>query len=266
MTNEHRTGMLERAKMVLDSFGPQDVVVSPTTLAKRAGLSKATGHRIIAEMVNLGFLEKTAGGVRIGLWMFEVGQLVPQQRSLRRCAAPVMQQMRDTSKLSAHLAVLDRGDTLYIDIVSTRSDLPSSVGGRLPAYATGVGKAMLSYSPPEIVQMVTSKKFRKFGPGTLPDGSALRKEIAEIRQRGVAYDNEESSQGTACVAAAIRRNDGSVHGGISLTGHVGEVDFRTLTPLVLKAAAVIGQNLDVDAAAHQHSVEKILSRAEQDKP
>ncbi|KAB1644228.1 IclR family transcriptional regulator [Gulosibacter chungangensis] len=253
-----RTGMLERAMTLLSAFRPNEVTVSPTTLAKRAGLSKATGHRIVAEMVNLGMLERTVGGVRIGLRMFEIGQLVPRQRSLRRCAMPVMQELRDNTKLSVHLAVLDHGDTLYVDIVSKRQDLPSAVGGRIPAYATGVGKAMLAFSPSDVVSEVMSKRLKRYGPNTITDTEALRAELAEIRAEGVSYDREESSRGVACVAAPIRGGDGMLHGGISLTGHVAEIDYRRLTPIVQTAARIVGRRIEQDVVAQQEIAEAML--------
>lgn len=254
-----RSGMLERSMLLLNSFGPNEVTVSPTALAKRAGLSKATGHRIVAEMVKLGMLERTVGGVRIGLRMFEIGQLVPRQRSLRRCAISVMQELRDTTKLSVHLAVLDQGDTLYIDIVSKRQDLPSAVGGRIPAYATGVGKAMLAFSPKATVDEVASKRFRRYGPNTLPDGAALRHELERIRAHGVAYDREESTRGVACVAAPIRSADGALQGAISLTGHVSEIDARRLTPIVQTAARIVGRKIDQDVITQRQSAEAMMS-------
>ena len=82
--------MLQRSFDILAAFRPNDVAVPPAQLARRAGLSKATGHRIIQEMLSLGILEKTDAGVRLGLRMFEIGQLVPLQRNLRRAALPFM--------------------------------------------------------------------------------------------------------------------------------------------------------------------------------
>lgn len=252
-----RTGMLERAMLILGSFGPNEVTVSPSALSRRAGLSKATGHRIITEMVNLGMLERTVGGVRVGLRIFEIGQLVPRQRSLRRCAMPVIQDLRDATKLSVHLAVLDQGETLYIEIVSKRQDLPSAVGGRLPAYATGVGKAMLAYSSDEVIEEVGRQRFRRLGPNTMTSVTELREELERIRKEGISFDREESGQGVACVAAPIRNSEGMVYGGISLTGHVREIDFQRFTPMVKTAARIIAGRLERELVAQQGAVEMV---------
>lgn len=67
--------MLEHARMVLSAFRPTDFAVSPTDLAKRAGLSKATGHRNVRDMLEIGYLERAEGGVRLGLRMFELEQM-----------------------------------------------------------------------------------------------------------------------------------------------------------------------------------------------
>lgn len=254
-----RTGMLERALLVLSAFGPNDVTVSPTALAKRAGLSKATGHRIIAEMIKLGFLERTVGGVRLGMLMFEIGQLVPRQRNLRRIAVPVMQDLREATKLTVHLAVLDQGDVLYVDILQFRQHhLPSRIGGRMPSYATGVGKAMLAHAPDSVVQEVLSKRFRRLGPNTIRDAPTLLRELQSVRLQGVAFEREESGRGTGCVGAAVRTADGELQGGLSLTGQVQEIDFRRVAPAVRTAALTLGRLIDRDVIAQQHSAAALL--------
>ena len=102
-----RSGILKRSFDILNAFRPGDVCVQPTELARRTGLSKATGHRIVQEMVNLGILERSDAGVRIGLRMFEIGQLVPLNSTLRVAALPFLTDLAETTGGAMHLAVLE---------------------------------------------------------------------------------------------------------------------------------------------------------------
>lgn len=241
---ESRPGMLHRALDVLSAFRPNDLSLSPAELAKRASLSKATGHRIIRDMVDLGFLERTDGGVRLGLRMFEIGQLVPRQRDLRSAALPYMHDLREATRATVHLAVLDGTDVLYLDILGQDDDLPSRIGGRLPAYATGVGKAMLAFAPPYILEAVFEGPLERFSPGTITDRAELEKELEQARSWGVAYDREESTVGIVCAAAPLLSKDRALLGGLSVTSRVGGMNLQQVGPAVHTAALALGRALD----------------------
>lgn len=241
-SNERR-GMLQRAMDILSSFRPTDTSVSPTELARRAGLSKATGHRIVKEMLDLGFLERSNGGVRLGLRMFEIGQLVPRQRNLRRAALPLMQDLREATRATVHLAVLDGTDVLYIDILGQSDDLPSRIGGRLPSYATGVGKAMLAFAPLFIQEAVLEGEFLPYAPGTIGNRSELEAELESARRWGVAYDREESSAGVVCAAAPILSLDGALLGGLSVSSRAGQMNLQQIGSAVHTAALTLGRTL-----------------------
>lgn len=244
-SGQSRTGMLERAMAVLSVFRANDVAVTPATLARRAGLSKATGHRIIKEMVRLRMLEQTAAGMRLGSQMFEIGQLVPRQRVLRQIALPVMAKLREATKLTVHLAILDRTDALYVDILQSSNSLPSRVGGRLPAYAPAVGKAMLAYAPAEVLDAVRELKFRKYGPNTVRDFKSLQPQLASVRKDYFVTETEETGKGVSCVAAPVLSAapelsfGGPLKGGLSVTGRAGEFDIQKAADAVRSASRTI---------------------------
>lgn len=239
-----RTGMLERCFDILGTFHPNDVSVPPAQLARRAGLSKATGHRIIQEMIALEILEKADSGVRLGLRMFEIGQLVPLQRNLRRAALPFMADLREATKGTVHLAILDGTDVLYLEIMQRADDMPSRVGGRLPAYVTGVGKAMLAHSPQYVLEQVLEKPMRRYGPNTITDPITLSKELATIKRIGVAYDREETAKGLACAAAPILSIDGAVVAALSVSQKIGSINIERIAPAVHMASLGIARSLD----------------------
>ncbi|MFZ2963521.1 MAG: IclR family transcriptional regulator [Rhodoglobus sp.] len=252
--DDGKRSMLQRAMVMLSSFRPTDISVSPTELSKRAGLSKATGHRIVKEMLELGFLERANGGVRLGLRMFEIGQLVPRQRNLRRAALPLMHDLREATRATVHLAVLDGTDVLYIDILGQKDTLPSRIGGRLPSYATGVGKAMLAFAPRFVLEQVLEGEFVSYAPGTVKTRSELESELESARRLGVAFDREESSVGVVCAAAPVLSLDGALLGGLSVSSWVGQMNLQQVAPAVHTAALTLGRVLaremtPVDGAA-----------------
>src|ERR1700742_4786542 len=84
--------VLGRAVSLLSAFRPDDDrCVSLSELARRAGVAKPTAHRLAGQLVDLGLLEFGDGGLRLGLSVFELGQLVPRQRGLRDAARPYLE-------------------------------------------------------------------------------------------------------------------------------------------------------------------------------
>ena len=150
--------LLARAASVVGAFDEHAPVLSLAELSRRTGLAKSTMHRIVAELVALRVLDRqesgpSGEGYRLGMWLFERGELVPPHRSLSDAALPVMEDLREATRQRIHLAVLDGVDVVYVEILGTGGlEVVSRTGGRLPAHATGVGKAILAYSPAATVQ------------------------------------------------------------------------------------------------------------------
>lgn len=243
-----RSGVLERCYAILDAFRPSDHSLSAAELARRTELSRATAHRIIQEMVALGILDRADNGVKLGMKLFEWGQMVPLQWPLKRAALPFMLDLREATRATVHLAVLRERDTLYLEILQRAGDLPSRVGGRVPAHATGVGKAMLAFSPNHEVDKVMAHPLQKFGPNTITDPAALRREFSVIRRERVAYDLEEAMEGLACVAAPILTSGTErVLGAISVAVRGGEDSskaVRQFAPAVHMSALGIARVLE----------------------
>jgi DNA-binding IclR family transcriptional regulator len=74
-------------------------------LAERTGLPKPTAHRLLAELVAWGGLERTGRGYRLGMSLFVLGQRVPRHRELREAALPYLEDLYETTHENVHLAV-----------------------------------------------------------------------------------------------------------------------------------------------------------------
>jgi DNA-binding IclR family transcriptional regulator len=95
----------------------------------------------------------------------------------------------------------------------------TEIGGRVPAYASGAGKAMLAHQAPGVTTaLLTGADLRPLTSHTITDPDALEHELVLSRERGYAFDNEEYQAGVLCVAAAILAEDGTAAGAISVSG------------------------------------------------
>jgi IclR family transcriptional regulator, acetate operon repressor len=236
---------LHRVVAILGAFRPEDDTVSATELARRLGLPKSTVHRIVASLVAEGLLERDAARVRLGLRLFEMGQRVPRQRVLRDAARPYLQDLREATGQTVHLAVLAGSQVVYVDILTSPASppLPSRVGGRLPAHATGVGKAMLAYSPAETVRTVLEGVLPRVSSHSTVAPGVLAAELARIREDGVAYDREESGPGVVCAASPVLGPAGEVLGALSVSGWSTRVRLEQVSPAVKTAALSLSRAL-----------------------
>ena len=159
--------VLDRVTAVFEAFGEHDEGLGVSELARRANLPKSTVSRIVADLVGQRFLERDGDKLYLGIRLFELGQTVQRPRELRTLALPVMTDLRNLTGHTVHLAVLEGGDIVFLAIVRgwpTPKPL-GRVGGRLPAHATALGKAILATSARDVVESIVNEErvVRVFG-------------------------------------------------------------------------------------------------------
>jgi IclR family acetate operon transcriptional repressor len=243
------TSAAGRITSVLDAFRDDREAMTVSELARRASLPKTTTHRLTAELIRCGLLERADGELRLGLKLFELGQLVPQQRGLRDAARPVMADLREATRHSVNLGILEGSDVVYVDILGGPDSprLPTRVGGRWPAHATAIGKAILAFSDAGIAAAVLDAGLARVSERTIASPELLRQELDRVRESGLAYDCEESRPGLVCVASPVHGPGGLVAGALSVSGWSARLKPDRAGPAVRTAALTISRALGARA-------------------
>ncbi len=224
----YRIQAVERVGVILDVFTPEEPELGVTDIAERTGLHKSTVHRFLVNLEAVGFLERDARSqrYRLGLRMFEMGGIVLEQMSLWDEALPFLERLVVESGETGHLAVLERGEAIYIEKVEARRALriPSAMGRGYPAHATSLGKVLLSDLPDaEVRETMDAHGMVSYTRTTITDVERLLVELAVIRDRGYAVDDEEYDEGLRCVGAPIRDHTGRVVAALGIGGPVTRV-------------------------------------------
>jgi IclR family transcriptional regulator, acetate operon repressor len=243
MRNDHSRSTVLRAVLLLQTFRSADVGLSLRELAWRAELPMTTTHRIVGDLVEAGLLDRADDGYRLGVRLFELGQLVPGQRRLADVALPYLQDLREQTGLTVNLAVPDEGQVVYVVKLPQRGiKVPHSrIGGRLPMHCTGLGKAMLAFSEPELLEVSLSSAPRRLRGGVRSGTPAqLRRELAEVTRTRIAFDNEESEPGLFCAASPVFGPAGLI-GALSVTGATQRRQTRHLAPAVIAVAMAVSR-------------------------
>lgn len=213
-------------------------------LAATTGLAKGSVHRLVGQLVDERILGRTADSrVDLGVRLFELGSRVALPRTLTDIARPLMDDLHRATDRQVHLAALDGTDVIYIAIVHGGLPLSSTIGGRLPAHATGVGKAMLAYSPQSVVRERVDAGLTAMTPRTIVTPGGLARDLQDIRSVGTSYDHEESHVGISCVAAPVFGADKRIRAALSVTGQTPRMDLGRLGVAVRTAAFAISRQL-----------------------
>jgi DNA-binding IclR family transcriptional regulator len=234
---------------VLGAFRPGDKALPVAEIVRRTGLAKATAHRLVREMTELNLLERTpAGQVQLGSRLYELGHLVPRQRNLRDSALPLLGDLFEATRAAVNLAILDDVNVLYLVKLTSRHNpiVESRVGGTLPAYCTAVGKAMLAYLPREYAEKVARAPMPRLTPYTIDTPAKLYRELGKIHDAGLAFDREELSKGSVCVAAPILDAQGMAIAALSVTSWASSSTLQRFAGAVQATALTLSRQLSAD--------------------
>ena len=238
---------VSNAARLLKEFGKGDPEIGVTELSRRLGLGKSTTHRLLHTLAHERLLEQDpeTGAYRLGLAMHELGASAQSHLDLHHAASPVLDQLRNMTRETVQIAVLDGREVVYVE----RRESPQTlrlfgrVGHRNWAHCTATGKALLAYLPAdELDALLDGWELSPRTPYSITDHTILRAELRAIRARGWAENINESEVGIASIGAPIRNVFGHVIASVSIAGPVQRLDGASLgrfaRPAVEAAAAI----------------------------
>ena len=220
----------ENVAAALKVFGVLEALVESKAaslgdIAQRAMTSKATAHRLLHTMMDLGYVGQDAETERyfVTLNLFSLGaRSLSGQSDLIRVADRVMGRLSRATGESINLGALDRREQLvtYIhkyDSVHNLS-LTSTLGLRNPLHSTSLGKALLAWrDEAEIRERLALFEMKKIAPHTITDPEILFEQLMDIRARGYSEEIEESEAGVRCLATPILDHLGKSIAAVSIS-------------------------------------------------
>ncbi|MDF5753090.1 IclR family transcriptional regulator C-terminal domain-containing protein [Spongiactinospora sp. TRM90649] len=240
---------LARGLDVIRSFGDHHRPMSLSEIASGAALARPTARRILLTLEQLGYVRSGDAGFTLTPRVLELGVAYTLSAGMWDIALPYLHDLVRATNQAASVAVLDGSDIIYV----ARAAVPKvvsaniTVGMRLPARSTALGKVLLSALDAdrlaEVLAIPSASVTRPFREQPLEN---LHAELREIRARGWAATNEEMTPGVRSIAAPVRDGDAVVVAAVNLSAISAEVTHEQMTkdfpPLVLLAAGEIGDN------------------------
>jgi DNA-binding IclR family transcriptional regulator len=227
---------LGRSLDILEVISESNTGVTNAYLARRLQIPKSSASSILGVLLNRGYLCRSAanGRYKLGFKMLTLGRKLVENSIIRDLALPLMRDLVEKADLTCHLAMFGQYDAVHLEkIVAQRYfklDRTRSVGERVPLHSSSVGKALLAWqAPPVIEASLPSFELQRSSPRTITTRARLLAKLNEVRAQGYAIDDEECRVGWRCVGAPIFDQLGSVRVAICVTGTVAELNDSKLT-------------------------------------
>jgi IclR family pca regulon transcriptional regulator len=218
VTNPDLIQSLERGFAVLLAFDADHPRPTVVELAKLTGLSRPSVRRILLTLQSMGYVTCVDGRWILTARVLSIAQHYSASNALLGAAMPRLMRVAELTQESASLGLLDDVDVVYAARVPVRRimSIDVSVGTRVPAYATSMGRALLAWSPPNTVQSVLDRtRFEKLADSTIIDPGELMRELESVRATGYALVVEELEKGLISLSAPVFDSTQAVVGAIA---------------------------------------------------
>ncbi|MHC2405305.1 IclR family acetate operon transcriptional repressor [Bradyrhizobium barranii subsp. barranii] len=195
---------VDRALSILGTLAEDDEGYRLSDLAVRTGLSASTVHRLLATLESRRFVQfdRAASKWHVGVRSFTVGASFARRRNFSTQAIPYLRKLRDLTRETANLAVVDDEFIIVLTRMESREIMRSltQVGGRVAMVTSGVGKAVLAtYSDEDVSAVIRHHGMPRLTEKSIVRPGDLFKELEKIRKQGFALDDEEACMGLRCI-------------------------------------------------------------------
>jgi DNA-binding IclR family transcriptional regulator len=226
---------------------------SLTEIARRAGLPISTAHRLTAELTSWRLLERTADGLyRAGLPLRMISSGPARCPTIQERAPCILEDLAAATGSRARLGVLHELDVAYIEKQPGHHPVTGfNPAATLPAHPTAVGRALLAFSPPGIVEMTIMRGLRPYTAQTVTSPDRFRRALAITRLTRVAVTRYELEANACTVAMPVFGPGGDAIAAIELT--LRDLGAATLQP-ALTAVTIATRSLARELAGDVRAV------------
>ncbi|HEY2439065.1 MAG TPA: IclR family transcriptional regulator C-terminal domain-containing protein [Solirubrobacteraceae bacterium] len=254
---------LERGLLVIRAFDAEHRELGLSEVARISGLTRAAARRFLLTLEKLGYVTLSEGRFSLTPRVLELGYAYLSSLTLPEVAQPHMEALVARVNESSSISVLDGTDVVYVARVPTRRimSITLSVGTRLPAFATSMGRVLLAALPEaELNARLDRMELRPLSAHTITDPATLRAVLERVRRQGWAAVDQELEEGLRSLAVPIHDASGTVIAALNVSVHASRGTMTTLRrdvlPLAQAAATAIEADLCRSAGSNARSLRR----------
>ena len=233
--DDKRSGVqsLARAFSILEEVARSRDGINLADLSRKVGLHNSTTFHLVKTMVSLGYIRqiKDDKRYRVGRPLFALAANALDEIEMVSLAMPVLEHLSRETGESGHFAV-PMGDSVVV-IARTAGpgafQLTERVGVVRPAHCTALGKVILAALKPEQLDgFLKRTELTPVTPNSITDAAALRKNIEDVRQSGIAFDDGEFNPEVRCIAVPVKDFTGQIMGAVGISGPIWRLNIQAL--------------------------------------
>ncbi|WP_121823073.1 IclR family transcriptional regulator [Halostella salina] len=240
---------VERTFEVLETLRRLDGA-GVTAVASELDVPKSSAYNHLETLEQEEYVVREGSEYYVGLRFLGLGRYARQRDDLYETARPELESLADETGELVNLLVEEHGQGVYLCRVrgDQAVNVAASTGHRVYLHSTALGKAILAHSPDSHVDEVLAEQgLPAATERTTTDPAELKRQLAEVRERGVAFDREERIAGLCCAAVPVLDDDDRPIAAISVSGPksrmTGERLESTVPELLESVANVVELNL-----------------------
>lgn len=196
--------------------------ISLAELTRNTQIAKTSAFRILEILKERQYvmLDSLTERYQLDLKSLELGIKGLMNVNLVEISIPYLKKLSTNTAETCFLGVYNSGYVVYLNKSEGTLSIQTNakLGARLPAYCTGIGKALLAFQPQAEIDRVLSEPLPRITEHTITDRVTLYETLAEIRLKGYALDNQENEEGLTCIARPVFKLTGEIAGAISIAG------------------------------------------------
>jgi DNA-binding IclR family transcriptional regulator len=210
---------------ILEATAGKPQGMSLSELASLVGLPKSTAHRLLKTLCTLGYMANCGQGVYRQTGMIKrlaIGENDPFWISM---AEPIMKKLNEATDETINLGILRFEKIFYLHVIETKKTLRRTITAQMsdPCFSTALGRAIVAYLPEERQRfLLRHATIEKRTPQTIVDSAKIRRILKQVAVDGVAFEEEQTDLGVACIASPVFDHEGVV-AAISLSAPIARM-------------------------------------------
>jgi IclR family transcriptional regulator, pca regulon regulatory protein len=241
---------LDRGLAVIRAFDAEHPRLGLSEVARATGLTRAAARRFLLTLVQLGYVRMDGREFSLRPRVLELGYSYLSGLTLPEVAEPHLENLVAEVNESSSLSVLDGDDIVYVARVPTKRIMTVllSVGTRLPAHATSMGRVLLAgLGHADLTAYLQRAELIRHTARTITDPVELRAAVEHARTQGYALVDQELEEGLRSAAAPVRSADGEVLAALNVSAHASRTSMERLegelVPVLLETVRHIEHDL-----------------------
>jgi IclR family pca regulon transcriptional regulator len=239
---------LAKGMLIFRAFADKRQKLTIAQISAATGLKRSTAYRCLYTLMSVGYLENEGGLFSARASVLGLASAYFEHVHLELAVQPILDRLRDSLAMTCAIGIYDDGNIYYVVVSRALGSMPliASVGRRLPAYCTAVGRIFLSELPAESLNSYLDELSPvSFTPNTATIPAVLRNRIEEVRAQGYAVAAQEIDIGVKVISVPIRADNGQLVAALMAGGEISSLTDEKIRmeflPALQKAAIEIGR-------------------------